>query len=171
MQSLDIVSVNLWQILISLANLVLIFLIVKKFLFGPVKKMLAQRQAAVDEQLSAAAAANEKARQDQAAWEQKIQTAQTEADGIVKDATAAAREQGDRMVAEARDRAAQIIRQAENEAVLEHKKAESAIREEIVTVSTKLAEKMLQREIRAEDHRALIASFMQEIGDAHDSDS
>ena len=32
MPTLDVVSVNLWQILISLANLIIIFLIVKKFL-------------------------------------------------------------------------------------------------------------------------------------------
>ena len=29
MQSLDVISVNLWQILISLCNLVIIFLVVK----------------------------------------------------------------------------------------------------------------------------------------------
>ena len=33
MQTLDIISVNLWQMLASLANLVLLFLIVKKFLY------------------------------------------------------------------------------------------------------------------------------------------
>ena len=171
MQTLEIISVNIWHILISLANLLLIFLILKKFLFKPVTKMLAERQAAVDRQIHEATAANEKAQKEQAAWEEKMQTAKETADGIIKDATASAKDQGDRLVAEARGKADQIIRQAENEAILEHKKAESAIREEIVTVSTQLAEKMLQREIRAEDHRALIASFMQEIGDAHDSDS
>ena len=33
-QSLDIISVNLWQILISLANLLIIYLILKKVLFA-----------------------------------------------------------------------------------------------------------------------------------------
>ena len=33
MQTLEIISVNLWQILISLANLLIIFLILKKFLY------------------------------------------------------------------------------------------------------------------------------------------
>ena len=44
MQTLDVISVNLWQILISLINLFLLFLILKKFLFKPVKKVLDQRQ-------------------------------------------------------------------------------------------------------------------------------
>ena len=43
MQTLDIISVNIWQIIISLSNLVILFLLVKKFLFKPVKSMIAKR--------------------------------------------------------------------------------------------------------------------------------
>ena len=40
MQSLEVISVNIWHILISLCNLLILFLIVKRFLFKPVKKAL-----------------------------------------------------------------------------------------------------------------------------------
>ena len=56
-QPLEVISVNLWQILISLCNLLLLFLIIKRFLYKPVKKVLAQRQAALQEQYDAAASA------------------------------------------------------------------------------------------------------------------
>jgi len=49
MPTLDVISVNLWQILISLANLTVLFLVLKHFLYAPVKKVLAERQRAVDE--------------------------------------------------------------------------------------------------------------------------
>ena len=45
MQPLDIISINIWQIVISLINLVILFFIVKKILFEPVKKMVAEREA------------------------------------------------------------------------------------------------------------------------------
>ena len=48
MQSLDIISVNLWNTLLSLANLVIIFLILKKFLFKPVQKVMTERQNQVE---------------------------------------------------------------------------------------------------------------------------
>ena len=54
MQTLEIISVNLWQILISLANLTILFLLVKKFLYKPVKKVLAQRQSEIDSHYDAA---------------------------------------------------------------------------------------------------------------------
>ena len=50
MQTLEVISVNIWLILISLINLYLLFLILKIFLFKPVKKVLDSRQAELDAQ-------------------------------------------------------------------------------------------------------------------------
>ena len=83
----------------------------------------------------------------------------------MQEATDAARRRGDRMIAEARERADGIIRAAETEADLERQRAQDSIRQEIVAVSSVLAERMLEREINADDHRALIDSFIEEIGD------
>ena len=48
MQSLEVFSLNLWQMIISLCNLVILFLILKKFLYKPVRKALEDRKLAVD---------------------------------------------------------------------------------------------------------------------------
>ena len=129
MQSLDIISVNLWQILISLANLTILFLLLKKFLYKPVTKMLEQRQAEI-----------------------------------------AAKARGDKIVEDAKAQAQGIIRQAQTDAELEKKRAESAIKTQIIDVSTALSEKMLEREINADDHKALIDDFIKKIGEDDDSD-
>ena len=86
MQSLDIISINLWHILISLANLIIIFLIVKKFLFKPVKELFAKRQAELDHQYAAADAAEKQAMEHKEIWEKKLQTANDEADAIIQEA-------------------------------------------------------------------------------------
>ena len=72
LQSLDVISVNLWQILISLANLVILFLILKKFLFKPVKKVLDQRAASVESEYSEAERAKAEAQADRDAWDEKM---------------------------------------------------------------------------------------------------
>ena len=61
MQNLDVISVNLWQLLVSLVNLVLLFLIVKKFLYKPVKNMLETRQSNIEGQYAAADEAKKQA--------------------------------------------------------------------------------------------------------------
>ena len=170
MQSLEVISINLWQILISLANLVILFLIVKKFLFKPVKKVLAQRQDVMDAQYSAAQEAQAQALADKDAWEHKMQSAKAEADAIMKDAASKAQIRGDRIVSDAREKADGIIRQAQTAAELERKKAEDGMKKEIVDVSAALAEKMLGREINAQDHRDMIDSFIEGLGEDHGSD-
>ncbi|MBQ9086300.1 MAG: F0F1 ATP synthase subunit B [Clostridia bacterium] len=170
MQSLDVISINLWQILISLINLLLIFFIIKKFLFKPVKKLFATRQAELDDRYASAENAEKQALVNKDAWEQKMQSAEAEAKTILQSATENAKYRGEKIVEEARTRADSILRQAEIEASLERKKAEDGIRREIVEVSGALTEKMLGREINTQDHRVLIDSFIDEIGNEDDTD-
>lgn len=165
-QTLDVISVNIWQILISLANLLLIFLILKKLLWKPVKKVMDERQAMVDKQFADAEDAKEQANADKVLWAEKLAAADAEANARIADADEAARHHGDRIVAEAKEKAENIIRQAEVKAELEHQKATAALRGEIADLSAELAQKVLEREINADDHRAMIASFLDEVGDA-----
>ena len=165
-QTLDVISVNIWQILISLANLLIIFLILKKLLWKPVKKVMEDRQAMVDKQFADAAEAEAKANEDKAQWAEKLATADDEAAARIADADETARRHSERVIAEAKEKAQGILRQAEAEAELERQKATASIRDEIADVSAELAQKMLEREINAEDHRAMIASFLDEVGDA-----
>lgn len=163
MQTLEIISVNLWQILISLANLLIIFLILKKFLFKPVKKVLSERQAAIDEQVSAAERDRESAAANKEEWEQKMRTIGDEAAALMQSAAATAKLRGDQIISEAKEKADGILRQAETEAKLERQKAAAGIKQEIVDVSALLAEKMLRREIQTADHQTLIDSFINDI--------
>lgn len=168
MQTLDVISVNIWQILISLANLFLLYLILKRFLFKPVKKVLDERQKTVDTQYAAAAEAERAANESRTAWEGKLAEADARAEAILEDATSNAKARGEKIVAEAKERAEGILRVAESEAELERRKAAEDIKREIVEVSGALAEKMLAREINTEDHRALIDSVIEKIGDSND---
>ena len=165
-QTLDVISVNIWQIVISLANLLLIVLILKKFLWKPIQRVMKQRQEMVDKQFADAAEAEAKANEDKAQWAEKLAIADDEAAARIAAADETARRHGERVVAEAKEKAQGILRQAEAEAELERQKATASIRDEIADVSAELAQKMLEREINAEDHRAMIASFLDEVGDA-----
>lgn len=167
-QPLDVISVNLWHILISLANLIILFLVVKRFLFKPVKELFARRQAELDDQYAAAAKAEEKANADKAAWEETLRGANEKADTIISDATAIAERRASEILSDATEKAEGIVKRAEEDAVLERKKATEGIKREIVEVSTALAEKMLEREVSPDDHRDLIDSFIDSIGDGND---
>ena len=165
MQSLDVISVNIWQILISLINLLIMFLIIKKFLFKPVNNMLAKRQAELDSKYEAANSAMSNAEKNENLWNEKIKTAKDEADAIISSAADTAKWREEKIISVAKDKADSIIKRAEAEAELELKKAEAEIKNEIVGVSSALTEKLLSREINMDDHKNIVDSFIEKIGD------
>ena len=165
MQSLDIISINIWHIVISLCNLLILFLMLKKFLYQPVKKVLADRQASIDSRYDEADKAKSEALQSKAEWEERMAAADEEAAGIISSAVESANRQSTAILGETKERADRMISRAQAEADAERRKAEDDIRERIADVSAAIAGKLLEREISAADHSDLIDSFISEIGE------
>ena len=168
MQSLPIISINLWEMLFALLNLLILYLLVKKFLYKPIKKMLAERQATIDTEYQEAKEAKEKALSDKQTYEEKLSGAEAQADSLIQSAVMTAQKREQEILAEAKDQADGIRRQAEADAKLELKKAEQTIKEEIISVGTMLAGKVLEREMNEKDHQKLIDSLIDEIGGEHE---
>lgn len=168
MQTLDVISVNIWNILVSLANLAILFFLVKKFLYKPVKNMLEKRRADIDKEYSDAETARAEAVRDRDAYAEKLSGAKSEADAIISSAVSVAKARENEIVEDARKEAEGILHKAREDAELEMRRAESAIKDEIVDVSALLTEKLLEREINKDDHKELIDSFIEEIGDGNE---
>ncbi len=171
MQTLDVISINLWDVLISLANLLILFLLVKKFLYKPVKKMLEARQNEIDKNYLDSENAKLDAESAKESYEKKLSDARSEADSLIQSAVNSAHNREEEIIAEAKSEASGIISRAKADAELEVKKAEQGMKEEIVKVGTLLAEKMLEREISEKDHKDLIDSFIEEIGEKNEGNN
>lgn len=165
MQSLEIVSVNIWQILISLANLTILYLLLKKFLYKPVKVVIETRKASIEKAYADAAEAEAKAAADRDEYAAKLATAHATADEIIHDATTVANRRGEKIVAEAHQKAEEIVRQGELEASMEKKKAMESIRRDITDVSAAMTEQLLKREMNEGDHRNMIDEFLKGVGE------
>lgn len=165
MQDLDIISVNIWHIVISLANLVILFLILKKLLFKPVKKIVDKRQKEIESEYKKAEKTQAEADAIKAEWEGKMATAEAEADKIIRDAVERADSRNEVMLYESREKADQIIRKAKADIERERKDARETIKKEIVDVSQTLSEQIIGREINMDDHRELIDKAIDKIGE------
>lgn len=165
MQDLDIISVNIWHIVISLANLVILFLILKKLLFKPVKKIVDKRQKEIESEYKKAEKTQAEADAIKAEWEGKMETAEAEADKIISDAVERADSRNEVMLYESREKADQIIRKAKADIERERKDARETIKKEIVDVSQTLSEQIIGREINMNDHRDLIDKAIDKIGE------
>lgn len=165
MQTLDVISVNIWQILISLANLLIMFLLLKKFLFKPVMIIFAQRQAEIEKQYSDADAAKQSAQEKEQEYGEKLAMADDEVDAILRDARERAGRIEEEIINDANAKAQAIKRRADADIAQEKKKAINEIKDEISSISIDIAESMIGREIKEEDHKELIDGFISGIGE------
>ena len=170
MQPSEIISVNIWQIVVSLCNLVILFLIVKKFLYKPVCNMLKAREELLEKQKEEARQALDDAQSTKLELENQLKGASDRANEIVEEATLLAEKRREKIAEEARDEAEAIVKQAKAEAELHKKRAEDEIKTQIVEVSFALGEKLIEREIKEEDHHQLIDNFISQIGDDTDEE-
>jgi len=166
-QNPSVISVNIWQIVVSLLNLLIIFLVIKKFLFKPIKRAMQNRQSEIDKRLEDASIAQEQANEAKEKYEAQMLHAAQDADAIIKDATELANRRKEKIVEQARDEAADIVRIAKSNAELEKQRVQGEIKGQIVDVSTVLTSKLLEREINAQDHEKLIDDVISEIDEGN----
>lgn len=159
-------GVNPWTALFTLANTVTLFLVLKKVLFKPVMQMIEDRQNEIDDMYCKADDAKMRAEALQTEYEEKFAVASQEAERLVKEA-----------IHRGHDREAEIIRQANAEAVAirekasadiaqEKKKAVAEAKGEISDLAVEIAEKVIGKALSDAEQKRLVDSFIDELGDA-----
>lgn len=165
MQSLEIISVNIWSILVSLANLLIMFLILKRFLFKPVQKMMAARKQQVDQIYQDARENRDSAINMKQEYEARLATAREEADGLVRNAVQTAQRKGDAIVAEANSQASHLKQKAEQEIAQEKKQMLQDVRGEISDIAVSIASKVVEREVKKQDYDGFVDEFIKNVGE------
>ena len=160
---LELISLNAWHVIAAIGNLLILVLILKKFLFGRVQRVLEERKNQVDTLYSDAEEAKTAAETDRAAYEEKLANADAEAEEILRRATVRADRISDEILADADARAAEKMKKADADIAQEKKKAINEIKDEISGMSVDIAEAVVRREIKEEDHKALIDSFIDSL--------
>ena len=159
-------TVDVWTMLFTWVNMLILFTVMKKFLFKPVMNILDQRDAEIKKIYNDANDANEKAVTLEKEYSEKMAQARDEAGEIIKQATLTAQKREKEIIESAHQQVAAMTRRAETQIAQERKKAYQEIKEEISDISVAIAGKMVGREITAADHEALISQFIENVGEA-----
>ncbi|MGM9653163.1 MAG: F0F1 ATP synthase subunit B [Eubacteriales bacterium] len=162
-EHLELISLNIWHIVAAILNLLILTVIVKKFLFERVQKVLAERKSQVDTLYTDAETAKTAAESERAEYEEKLGQAQAEADELLRAAAQRADRMSDEILAAASEKASEKMRRADADIAQEKKKAINEIKNEISGMSVDIAEKVVGREIKEEDHKKLIDSFIEAL--------
>ena len=161
----SLVAFNGWTFIVQILNLFIQLYLFKRFLFKPIKDILAKRQAEVDEVYDEANKANLEAQTAKTDYEARLLTANTEAEAITQRAIESARAQSDALITSAQAEAAAMKQKAEADIELERRKAVNEMKGEISELAVSIASKVVSKDLTAEDHERLIEQFIEDLGD------
>ena len=156
---------HLSTILFTIVNLLILFLLMKKFLFARVNAVLEQRAALVKSEIASAEDNNRQAQKLKAQYESKLTDARHEAAKIVADAQNRAQRVYEGKMAEAETDAKRLRSQAEAQIRTERDTMLRGARNEVASLALLAAAKVAQRSMDSADDKALVDTFLSEVGE------
>lgn len=159
-----------WDLVWTIINLIVLYLLMKKFLIGPVLGIMEKRKALIESQLDNAKTVQEKAEELKGQYEQALSSAKEESVQIIEDAKADARQMSEGIVKNANLQAAKIIETAKNTAEQERENAMQGAKAEIAGLAMEAAKKLLLDGSSENGNSMLYDEFLAKAGDAHDTD-
>ena len=159
------VGVNPWTALFVLLNTLTIFFVGKKYLFGPITKIIEDRQKEVDEMYDTAGKAEAEAKAMEAEYRQKLEVAGQTSDRLVKEAVARGQAREEEILRQANAEADAIRAKASADIAQEKKKAINEAKDEISVIAMAIAGKVVGRSITEKDNADLVDQFIDELGD------
>lgn len=159
------VGVNFWTALFILLNTLIIFFVARKYLFGPVMKIITDRQKEIDDMYTQAGNARDEAAKLQSEYEDKLSAAAATSERLVKEATVRAQSREEEIIRQANARAEAIRTKASADIAQEKKKAINDAKDEISVIALAIAGKVVERELDAQDQSKLVDSFIEELGE------
>ena len=156
---------QLSTIVFTIINLLVLYLFLKKFLFGRVNAVLEQRENLIQEQVEAAEAGKTQAQALQDQYEQKLSGAREEAEKIVSDAKVRAQKAYDDQMAQAQAEAKRVQAEAEARIATQRQEMLRGVRQEVAQLAVLAASQVARKDLDRETDRAMVEEFLSEAGE------
>ncbi len=154
------------EVFITIANTLVLFLILKKILFKPVMSIMDERDADIKRDIEQGKKAKEEGLKFKSEYESKVGAARNEGQQIVEMAKRRAEEKSSEIIANAKKEAESIKIKASADIEKERQQAYNDVKEEISSIALLAASKVIEKDIDKAKHEELIDEFIKEVGDA-----
>lgn len=158
-----------WNLLFTIINVIVLFLILKKFLIVPVMGVIEKRGALIEEQFSNAHKAETEALSLKKGYEESVQNVKQITDEMLENAQKNADRNYESIVNEANEKAGRILLDAEKQIQIEREKALRDVQAEIGGLAVVAATKMVADSL--ESGKSAYAGFLKKVGDSYDATS
>ena len=151
------------QFVTNILAFVLLLLILKKFVWGALLKLIDERRAKIDSDF----ASNERTRQEltklKADYQEHLVKIEDEARAKVQQAVAEGRRVAVEIEEEARSSAREALEKSKEAIALEMAKARVELKEQVVDLAIQITHKIMQQNLDEETDRRMIEAFIKEV--------
>jgi len=152
-------QVLIWTIVVFMAMLGILW----KFAWGPLMRALEEREQRISKKISDAEKANQDALAKLAEYDDKIAHAKEEAAEIIAEGKRDVEAVRDQITREAQEEATRTLDRAKREIHLAKEAAVHDLREQMVNLTADLASKLIQREVKPDDHRRFVEETIAQL--------
>ena len=158
---LQLIMDALWTAL----NIGILFFVASYMFFNPARDFINKRKEKIKGELDFAKTEKEEAIALKEEYDAKIKAVQQEADDIVSEARKKAMKKEEDIIDEAKQEAARIVDRANAEIALERKKALEDVKQEMITIASMMAGKVVSANMNVEIQDSMVEETLNEIGE------
>lgn len=155
--------INPVSLLMHLVNIVILYIVFRLLLYKPVAKFMKSRQERFAKEREEFDAEKAEADAIRAQGDEILHKARSDAETQVAQIMAQADKDAKSIREEAQKQAGVIIENAKQEAQEEKRRQLEAMHDQVMELSVALASRILEREIKPEDHQKLMEEFLSEV--------
>ena len=154
-----------WTFIANLVNFAILLYLMKRFLFKPALAYLDRRREQIASRMEAARQSEERAEQLATQREQELSVAREQAHRTLEDARARAEETVNEAKGTARQEGERIIAEAQRQIEQEREQMKEDLRRSYAEIAVLGASRVLNREVNLSDHERLLDELLSEVDD------
>ena len=155
-------DIGVWNFIWPIINIILLFILLKIFLFKPLKKMMDERTASIQNDIDSAEKAKLEARELAEANRETLAQARKEAQDIIAQAKQEAASVKSELLKSSQEEAKQLIDSANKNIAVERQKALQEAQSQIADLAIAAASKIVGENLGDENNRRLVDNFLEE---------
>ena len=155
-------DINIWNFIWSAVNLILLFILLKIFLFKPIGKIMDERTRAIQDDIDSAKKSKEEAEALKKEYSDNISEAKEKAQEIIMKAHEDAESEKSVILKKSQEEADQLIIDANKTIENERKRVLSQAQAQIADLAIEAASKIIGENLDDEKNRRLVDKFLSE---------
>ena len=149
----------------TIINLVVLYLLLRHFLIGPVMNIMEQRKQMIDDGFKNAEAAQADANRLKQEYETALSGAKQESVQLIEDARKSAKAEYDRIISEAGEKADTMLESAKESVLIEREQTMKELKSQIAGLAAASAAKIIGGNADDKESRDLYDQFLKEAGE------